>query len=149
MLFILLKVLLIAMLPVLELRAAIPYGLAADANLIWVAIFAVIGNLLPIPFLIIYTRKVFAWLRHRFPKADSFISKFEEHGHEKGKLVHRYGFWGICILVAIPLPGTGAWTGALVAAMLNMRLKSAMPAIAIGVLIACILVIIPSVTLIG
>jgi len=143
----LIQVLFIAMLPVLELRAAIPYGLAAGADLIPVAVTSVIGNLLPVPFLIIYTRKVLGWLRRRIPKADRLVTKLEERGRNKSKLVHQYGFWGICILVAIPLPGTGAWTGALVAAMLNLRVKLAFPAIALGVLIACMIVLIPSVSL--
>lgn len=146
---ILLQVMFIAMLPVLELRAAIPFGIAAGENLIPVVILAFVGNLLPIPFLIVYTRKVFAWLRRCFPKADRFVTRLENRAHIKSAVVHKFGFWGICILVAIPLPGTGAWTGALVAAMLDMRLKLAFPAIALGVLIASVMIIIPSVRLFG
>lgn len=145
----LLQVLLISMLPVLELRAAIPYGIALGMNPIPVALAAIVGNMLPIPFLIVYTRKVFAWLRLRFPAANRFVTRLEKRAHAKSAVVHRYGFWGICILVAIPLPGTGAWTGALVAAMLDMRLKSALPAIMLGVLIAGVVVFVPSVGLLG
>lgn len=145
----LLQVLFIAMLPVLELRGAIPYGIASGAELAPVLLFAVVGNLLPIPFLIVYTRKVFAWLRRRYPRVDRFVTWMENHAHIKSAVVQKYGFWGICILVAIPLPGTGAWTGALVAAMLDMRVKFAFPAIALGVLIAGVIMIIPSVGLLG
>ncbi len=145
----LLHVLFIAMLPVLELRAAIPYGIAAGVDTAPVVLFAIIGNLLPIPFLIVYTRKVFAWLRRLHPALNRFVTRLEDYSHVKREIVHKYGFWGICILVAIPLPGTGAWTGALVATMLDMRLKSAFPAIALGVLIASVIVIIPSVGLLG
>ena len=144
MLTILLQVMGIAMLPVLELRGAIPYGLAAGASMAPVVLFAIVGNLLPVPFLIIYTRKVFAWLRRSCSGANRLVARMEKRAHTKSLVVHKYGFWGICILVAIPLPGTGAWTGALVAAMLNMRLKSAFPAIVLGVLIASVIVFIPS-----
>ena len=143
----LLQVLFISMLPVLELRGAIPYGIALGVNPFLVSLVAMIGNLLPIPFLIVYTRKVFTWLCGRFSAASRFVTKLEEHAHVKSAVVHKYGFWGICILVAIPLPGTGAWTGALVAAVLNMRLKSALPAIALGVLVAGMIVLIPSIGL--
>lgn len=143
----LLQVLLISMLPVVELRGAIPYGVALGINPALVALLAIAGNMLPIPFLIVYTRKIFAWLRKRFPAAKRFVTRLEMRAHAKSAIVHRYGFWGICILVAIPLPGTGAWTGALVAAMLDMRLKSALPAIALGVLVAALIVFISSVGL--
>ena len=146
---ILLRVLVIAMMPVVELRGAIPYGIALGADPIFVALAAVVGNMLPIPFLIIYTRKIFAWLRRRFPKADTFVTYLENRAHAKSASIHKYGFWGLCILVAIPLPGTGAWTGALVATVLDMRLKSALPAIALGVLIASIIMIVPSIGLLG
>lgn len=143
----LLQVLAISMLPVIELRGAIPYGIALGADPVPVALTAIVGNMLPVPFLIVYTRKVFSWLRRRFPKADSFVTRLENRAHVKSEVVNKYGFWGICVLVAVPLPGTGAWTGALVAAVLNMRLKFALPAIALGVLIAGIAVIIPSIGL--
>lgn len=138
----LLQVLLISMLPVIELRGAIPYGVAMGVNPFSVVLTAIAGNMLPIPLLIVYTRKVFAWLRRRFPVANRFVTGLENRAHAKSGVVQRYGFWGICILVAIPLPGTGAWTGALVAAMLDMRLKAALPAIALGVLVAAVIVFI-------
>lgn len=143
-----LRVLVIAMLPVIELRGAIPYGIALGANPVSVAVAAIAGNMIPIPFLIIYTRKVFAWLR-RFPKAGKIVAWLENRAHTKSAAIHKYGFWGLCILVTIPLPGTGAWTGALAAAVLDMRLKSALPAIALGVLIAAVIMIVPSVGLLG
>ena len=98
------------MLPVIELRGAIPYGIALGANPVSVAVAAIAGNMIPIPFLIIYTRKVFAWLR-RFPKAGKIVAWLENRAHTKSAAIHKYGFWGLCILVTIPLPGTGAWTG--------------------------------------
>lgn len=130
----------ISMVPVLELRAGLPFGLSQ--GLPWPLAFAasVAGNLLPAPFIILFIRKVFVWLRRIFPALDRWISRQEQRAAGKSALVAKYGPLGLCILVAIPLPGTGAWTGALVAALLDLRLKRAMPAIILGVLLAALLV---------
>ena len=88
-------------------------------------------------------------MKQKLPWLHSIIDRLERHAHVKSNVVIKYGFWGICILVAIPLPGTGAWTGALVSAILNMRLKIAMPAITIGVLIAGIIVLLASMGIIN
>ena len=128
------------MVPVVELRGAIPYGVIAGLSVPAAFILAVIGNLVPIPFLVVFTRKVFEWLRTVSAGLDRIVRKLEEKADKKKDVVLRYEFWGLVLLVAIPLPGTGAWTGALVAAMMDMRLKRAMPAIALGVLIAGIIV---------
>lgn len=135
-----LMTMLLAMLPVLELRGAIPIGVAHGLN-IWVAIgVSIIGNLIPVPFIIIFIRKIFHWMRSINSKLDRLVTRLEARAEKKSDVVQRYAFWGLVILVAIPLPGTGAWTGALIAAMLEMRLKRAFPAIALGVLIAGIIV---------
>ncbi len=127
---------LLSMVPVLELRGAIPIGVANGLN-IWVAIgVSIIGNLLPVPFIILFIRKIFSWLRKLSKRLDGLVTKLEQRAAKKSDVVLRYAFWGLVILVAIPLPGTGAWTGALVAAMLDMRLKRAFPAIVLGVVIA-------------
>lgn len=131
---------LMAMVPVVELRGAIPYGVLAGLSVHTAFIIAVIGNLVPIPFLVVFTRKVFEWLRTKSLRLDSFVRRMEEKADRKKDIVLKYEFLGLMILVAIPLPGTGAWTGALVAAMLDMRLKRAMPAIIAGVIIAGIIV---------
>lgn len=124
-----------AMTPVVELRGAIPYGVAAGLPL-WAAYWlAVAGNLLPVPFIMLLVRRVFARLRRGAwwgPK----ISALERRAHLKGRIVTKYRLPGLVLLVAIPLPGTGAWTGALVASLLDIRMKTALPAIAAGVLIA-------------
>lgn len=132
--------LLISMVPVLELRGAIPIATAAGLNF-WAAIgIAVIGNLIPVPFIILFIKKIFALLRRMNPKFDGLVTRLEKRAEKKSATVQRYAFWGLFILVAIPLPGTGAWTGALVAAMLEMPLKKAFPAIALGVLGAAAIV---------
>lgn len=124
-----------ALLPVLEIRAAIPVGIAHGLDP-WIAyIVGVIGNMLPVPFLILLTRKVIEWLK-KHNILVRFTAWLERKGKEKGETVIQYSFWGLLVLVAIPLPGTGAWTGALAASLLDMRLKNALPAITTGVLIA-------------
>ena len=99
-----------------------------------------IGNMIPVPILILLTRKVLDWMkeRHIFDKLTDFV---ERKGEKNAQKVREYSFWGLFILVAIPLPGTGAWTGALVASLLNMRLKRALPAIAMGVAVAGVIVL--------
>lgn len=129
-----------AMVPVVELRGAIPYGVIAGLSVPAAFIISVIGNLVPIPFLVVFTRKVFEWLRTKSEWLDSVVRKLEAKADSKKEVVQKYEFWGLVLLVAIPLPGTGAWTGALVAAMMDMRLKRAMPAIILGVIIAGIVV---------
>ena len=133
--------LLMAMVPVIELRGAIPYAVAVAGLEIWqAALIAVIGNLLPIPFLVVFTRDVFAWMRKKSERLDRIVVRMEKKADKNKDVVLRYQFWGLMILVAIPLPGTGAWTGALVAALMDLQLKRAMPAIALGVVIAAIIV---------
>ena len=128
-----------AMIPVLELRFAIPLGVANGLHPLTAMVLAAIGNLVPIPFLILFTRHVFDWLK-RWKPLSRLIEKLEARASKKSDVVLKYAGWGLCILVAIPLPGTGAWTGALVAAVLDLRLKKAMPAIIAGVAIAAVLV---------
>lgn len=126
---------LMAMTPIVELRGAIPYGAAAGLPL-WEAYWlAVVGNMLPVPVIMLLVRRVFAWLR-RGAWWGPRIEALERRAHLKGRVVQKYRLVGLAILVAIPLPGTGAWTGALVASLLDIRMRAAMPAIAAGVLIA-------------
>ena len=128
-----------SMVPVIELRGAIPVGVAAGLPVWMAAVIAVIGNMVPIPFILLLLRHVFAWLRKVFGMG-RFIDSLEERARAKGKTVKKYRTIGLIILVAIPLPGTGAWTGALVADVLNMRMKDALPAIFAGVCIAGVIV---------
>lgn len=134
------KTLFTAMLPILEIRGAIPVGVAAGLDP-WTA-FAVglIGNMIPVPFLILLTRRILDLMK-KHNILTRFTSWLERKGSEKAKQVQMYSFWGLFILVAIPLPGTGAWTGALVASLLDMRLRRALPAIGMGVAVAGLIVL--------
>lgn len=126
----------ISMLPVVELRGGLPYGIALGMDYPLALTAAILGNMVPVPFIILYIRHVFHWLRKRSPWWHEKIESLEKKAHLKGRVVRKYSTIGLCILVAIPLPGTGAWTGALVAAMLDIRLKRALPTIFLGVCIA-------------
>lgn len=130
---------LVSMVPVLELRGAIPIGVAGGLSPLVAMLIAIAGNLVPIPFLIIFTRRIFNWLKTK-ERVRHWVERLEARATKKSQVVLKYASIGLCILVAIPLPGTGAWTGALVAAVLDLRLKKAMPAIILGVMIAGLIV---------
>ena len=133
--------LIISMLPVIELRGAIPIGVGILGLPIYTAaLISIVGNMLPVPFIIIFIRRIFGWMRKKSKRLGALADRFEKKAMSKGSSLYKGELIGLMIFVAIPLPGTGAWTGSLIAALLNIRLKAAMPAIAIGVLIAGIIV---------
>ena len=127
---------LISMLPVVELRAGLPYGIALGLDYPLALTAALVGNMIPVPFIVVYIRRVFVWLRKHMEKMDRFITRLENKAHLKGETVKKYGPIALLLFVAIPLPGTGAWTGSLVAAVLRMRLLPAVLIIAAGVLVS-------------
>lgn len=126
----------LSMLPVTELRLGLPFGITLGLEYWQALLSAVLGNLLPAPLIILFIKQIFAWLRHVLPKMDAWLTRLEERAHLKGEKVEKYGMLGLCLLVAIPLPGTGVWTGSLVTALLKLPMKKALPAIVVGVLIA-------------
>lgn len=134
-----LTVLLIAMTPVMELRAAIPVGVASGLDL-WLSILiSITGNIIPVPFIVLFIEKIFKWMR-RYSFFEGIVSKMEGKVDKRRDTVDKYGYWGLFLFVAIPLPGTGAWTGSLVAALLNMNVKKSFLFISIGVFTAAIIV---------
>ena len=135
-----LMTLLISMVPVVELRGAIPAAVIAGLDIRIALPVAIVGNLIPVPFILVFIRKIFKWLQAKSQRLGSLVRRLEAKADAKKSQVLKYEFWGLMILVAIPLPGTGAWTGALVAAMLDMQLKRAFPAIAVGVAVAGLIV---------
>ena len=124
---------LVSMLPVVELRGGIPFGVAAGLP-VWAAFLAaMLGNLIPVPFIIVYIRRIFQWMREKLPRLNSLVDRLENKAHLKGRRVNKYKYLGLAIFVAIPLPGTGAWTGSLAAAFLDMPLRKAIPSVIAGV----------------
>ncbi len=132
---------LISMLPVVELRLAIPMGVSLGLPVWKAAVISVVGNLIPAPFIIAFIRVIMDWLKTKSQLMQRFVQWLEKKGSgPKADRVRKYEFWGLLLLVAIPLPGTGAWTGALVAALLDLRMKRALPPIIVGVIVAAIIV---------
>ena len=136
----LLMTFLISMVPVVELRGAIPIGVAHGLPFWWAIPVAIIGNLVPVPFIIVFIKKIFAWLRTKSRWLESLVSRLENRAIGKIDTVKKYAFWGLFLFVAIPLPGTGAWTGSLIAAMMDMKVKDAVPSILLGVLTAGVII---------
>lgn len=125
-----------AILPVVELRASIPYGIALDLNPFVVYLLSVAGNMLPVPFIILFVRRIFEWMKRKSDFLRKIAQKLEQKAASKIDRIQKYELFGLMIFVAVPAPGTGAWTGALIAALFEMRLKHAVPSIFAGVLIA-------------
>ena len=130
----------ISMGPVIELRGGLPYGIGFGLDYPLALTAALIGNMVPVPFILVYISRIFLWLRGRHKKLDAFITKLEDKAHLKSETVEKYGPLGLLLFVAIPLPGTGAWTGALVAALMNMKVKHALPCVFLGVCIAAAII---------
>ncbi len=130
---------LVSLLPILELRGGLIAANLLGVKLIPAFIICFIGNMLPIPFILLFIEKIFSWLRDK--KGLGAVVRYCEKKADKNKdKIEKYGLWGLLILVAIPLPGTGAWTGALVAALMRLDIKKSLPVIAAGVVIAGIIV---------
>ncbi len=134
-------VIICSMIPIIELRGGIPLGMALGLPWWQSFIFAVIGNMLPIPFVLLFIKKVIAWTttcRVKFlNKFGNWLVRKAEKNREK---IEKYSFWGVCLFVAIPLPMTGAWTGSLVASVIDMKFWKALLSCFIGVLIAATVV---------
>ena len=126
---------LISLLPVLELRGGMIAAKLLQVDFLRAFVICYIGNILPIPFILLFIRKIFQFLRDKkgFSK---LIEKLEIRSMRKSEKVKRWRDWGLLLFVAIPLPGTGGWTGALIAALTDIRIKRSFPIIAVGILIA-------------
>lgn len=134
-----LTVFIISLLPVLELRGGLIAARLLNMDILKAFIVCYIGNMLPIPFILLFIRKIFELMR-KSKHLGKVIDKMEKKAEKHRKTIEKYGAWGLLILVAVPLPGTGGWTGALVAALMDIRIRRALPIIALGVLIAGIIV---------
>ena len=126
----------ISMVPILELRAGIPAGVAAGLNPWQAMLVAVAGNILPVPFALLFLRKILRTLRRTSSRLNRIIARYEQKTLTKAEKVRKYEALGLLLFVAVPLPGTGAWTGAVIASILEIRLKTAVPMILLGLLIA-------------
>ncbi len=138
-----------SMVPVVELRGGIPLAMLWGLSPLEAYVSCVIGNLVPVPLIIVYIRRVFLWMRRRFPRLGGMVDALERKAHLKGRKVLKYRYFGLFLFVAVPLPGTGGWTGALAAAFLNMRLRNAVPSIALGLMTAGFIVLVLTGSIVG
>ncbi len=138
----------ISMFPILELRGGMIAAKLLDVELMKAFVICYMGNIIPIPFILLFIRRIFQFLK-RFKKIGGLIEKLEVRSMRKSEKVKRWRNWGLLAFVAIPLPGTGGWTGALIAALLDIRIKTSFPIIALGILIANLIMSIFSYGLLG
>lgn len=125
----------ISMLPLIELRGGIPLARLLMLPMHEAILFSVIGNIIPIPFILLFINKIFDWLRPT-KYFGGFVEKLEKRALNKSGGVSKAEFWGLVAFVGLPVPGTGGWTGALIASLLKIDLKKASLAILLGIAIA-------------
>lgn len=129
----------ISLFPVLELRGGLIAAGLLNIPLAKAFLICFVGNMLPVPFILLFIRKIFEVMKRAKP-LQKLVKKMEQKAEKNSDKIRKYELWGLLLLVAIPLPGTGAWTGALVAALMDMSLKRSLPVIAVGVIIAGLIV---------
>ena len=132
----------VSMVPIVELRGGLIAAALLGMDVLSGVFFCLLGNMLPVPFILLFITPIFAWLK----KTKLFrpvVEKLEARSMGKSDRIRKYEFWGLVLFVGIPLPGTGAWTGSLIAALLGIRFRKALPAVYLGLLLAtCIMCVI-------
>lgn len=129
----------ISMIPILELRGAlIVAGPLLGVPVATAIPLCILGNIIPVPFILLLITPIFNWMKGT-KKLKPLVDKLEAKAMSKSDKIEKYEFWGLVIFVGIPLPGTGAWTGALIASLLGVKFKKAFPAIILGILMATVI----------
>lgn len=129
----------VSLMPILELRGGLFAAKLMNVEFVRAFIICYVGNILPIPFILLFIRKIFNLLKKN-RRIARVLQRLEEKSLSKADTIRKYRLWGLFIFVAIPLPGTGAWTGALIADLLDIRIRDAMLTISAGVLVAGIII---------
>ncbi len=128
----------ISMIPILELRGGIIAASLLHVPITTAIPVCLIGNIIPIPFILLFITKIFELMK-KTKHLGGLVTKLENKAIGKSDKIQKYEFWGLVLFVGIPLPGTGAWTGSLIAALLQVKLKKAVPAIFLGLLLAVLI----------
>lgn len=138
----------ISMVPILELRGGLLAASVLNIDIVRAIFYCVIGNIIPVPFILLLITPVF----NRLKKTKTFrpmVEKLENRAMGKSEQIEKYEFWGLVLFVGIPLPGTGAWTGSLIASLLGIKFKKAFPAVLVGIVLATVIMSIVSYGLLG
>lgn len=138
----------ISMVPILELRGGLLVGSLLNVSILTAIPICIVGNIIPIPFILLFIKQIFKWLK-KIKFCKGIIEKLEARAMSKSDNIKRYEFWGLVLFVGIPLPGTGAWTGSLIAALLDIDFKKAILAELLGIAIATVIMSIVSYGLLG
>lgn len=141
-------VFIISMVPILELRGGLLAASVMSIPIVRAIVLCVVGNIIPVPFILLLITPIFNWLK----QTDTFrpmVEKLENRALSKKDQIEKYEFWGLVLFVGIPLPGTGAWTGSLIASLIGMKFKKAFPAVIIGIIMATVIMSIVSYGLLG
>lgn len=141
-------VFIISMVPILELRGGLLAASVLNIDIVRALWICIIGNIIPVPFILLLVTPVFNWLK----KTRTFrpmVEKLENRAMGKSDQIEKYQFWGLVLFVGIPLPGTGAWTGSLIASLLGVKFKKAFPAVLLGIAVASVIMSVVSYGLLG
>ena len=141
-------VFLISMLPILELRGGLLAASLLKSPPVQAIPVCIIGNIIPIPFILLFIKQIFKWMKE-IKVFRPFIVKLEERAMGRSDQIRKYEFWGLVAFVGIPLPGTGAWTGALIASLLGVDIKKSSAAILVGIALATIIMYVFSYLIVG
>lgn len=138
----------ISMVPILELRGGLLAASVLNIDIVRAIWFCVIGNIIPVPFILLLITPIFNWLKQT-RTFRPLVEKLENRAMGKSEQIEKYQFWGLVLFVGIPLPGTGAWTGSLIASLLGVKFKKAFPAVLLGIVIATVIMSVLSYGLLG
>lgn len=138
----------ISMVPILELRGGLLVAKLLDVSITTAIPICIVGNIIPIPFILLFIKQIFKWLK-KVTFFKNYIERLESRAMNKSDAIKKYEFWGLMLFVGIPLPGTGAWTGSLIAALLDIDFKKAILAELVGIAIATIIMSVVSYGLLG
>lgn len=138
----------VSLVPILELRGGLLAASLMNVDILKAVPICIIGNILPVPFILLFITPIFTWLK-KTKLFRPMVEKLEAKALGKSDKIEKGYFWGLALFVGIPLPGTGAWTGSLIAALLGIKFKKAFPAVIVGIIIATIIMSIVSYGLLG
>ncbi|MDO4633962.1 MAG: small multi-drug export protein [Eubacteriales bacterium] len=138
----------ISMVPLLELRGGMVAASALGIELYKAIGLCIVGNIIPVPFILLFITPIFAWMKTT-SLFRPLVEKLENRAMNKSDKIEKYEFWGLVLFVGIPLPGTGAWTGSLIASLLGIRFKKAFPAVLTGICLAIVIMTLISYVLPG